>query len=75
MVKSKISARVAKALTNAVSISGSFEASENIWQMEENLTMKEYEDVTKFFHWLVANDKTFGRNIAEVWFEFSSEVN
>ncbi len=75
MVKAKVTARVGNLLRSAVQTSGSYDVDENIWQIEECLTPKEYEDVTKFFQWLLANDKTFGRNVQDVWITFAKEVN
>jgi hypothetical protein len=75
MVKAKLTAKVGNLLRQAVSTSGSYDVDENVWQIEESLTPKEYTDVTKFFEWLLANGKTFGRNVKDVWAEFAKAVN
>lgn len=61
-------------LLNAVKSVGSFEISEVLPYFEEQLTMPEYEACEAFLKWVVANDRTFGRNLAEVWDEWEKTL-
>jgi hypothetical protein len=75
MVAKKLTAGVSNLLRTAVQTSGSYDVDENIWQIEECLTPKQYSDCSLFFKWLTDNNKTFGRNVKDVWATFAAEVN
>lgn len=54
---------------------GTHEPSEALGQYEEQFTMGQYAEATRFLQWLVDNDRTFGHNIMEVYAEFRPENN
>ena len=63
--------RLYEKISRAVKISGTFKPSENMYQIEEELTSDEYEFVYSFLQWCHENGKTFGRgNYQEIYKEY-----
>ena len=60
-------------LREAASMMGTFEPSEIMPCIEEDLTLEEYEHCTNFLTWLVSNKKTYGSNVNSVWEEWASK--
>lgn len=69
-LKSEISEKLIVLFRDAVSMSGNYTPEDNIFYFEESLTMDEASFAWAFFSWLTENEKTFGRNLPDVYKEF-----
>ena len=70
MTATRLNDSVLSMIRDAVRSSGSFVPEDNMFHIEEKLTVAECKEVEAFLRWVSDNDKTFGWNIPEVYQEF-----
>lgn len=66
----KLSDKLECKLRDAVNMSGSYKPDDNMFYIEESLTIDEYVVVLSFFTWVHKNNLTFGRNVKKVYLDF-----
>ena len=59
---------------DAVNASGSFVPEENLMYFEESISINESRFAWPFFNWISENNKTFGRNLPDVYQDFRKEA-
>jgi hypothetical protein len=69
-----ISDKLIALFRDAISTSGSYKPEDNIVFFEESITESEYRFAWAFFAWLCENNKTFGRNLPDVYQDFYKEA-
>lgn len=67
--------RIFALLPRALQATGSFDPNESLSYIEEDLTAEELNACEAFLHWLIANKRTFGHNLPEVWAEWQKEIS
>jgi hypothetical protein len=69
-----ISEKLITLFRNAVSTSGSYAPEDNLFYLEESLTITEAHFAWAFFEWISENNKKFGRNLPDVYQDFRKEA-
>lgn len=68
--RNTLSARLSLFLTMGCKNAGSFEPEKALIFVEEQMTRDEFDAARDFLTWVVANGRTFGHNLPEVWREY-----